>query len=138
MACERHPIIHALLADALVRVRDRLPDVAERITLLCCDSHDPLKTLAQVPDNDRPEVVTLDPMFPTGRKTAERKALAVLRLLAGDDPDAETLLHAACKVALKRVVVKRPSKADPLAGMSPAVSHHGRGFRFDVYPTGRK
>ncbi|GAB4108279.1 MAG: hypothetical protein Kow00105_14830 [Phycisphaeraceae bacterium] len=137
LACERHPIIYALLADALTRARDRSPEVAERITLRCCDSRDQLKTLAQVLDTDRPEVITIDPMFPSGRKTAERKALAVLRLLAGDDPDADILLNAACKVALKRVVVKRPSKAEPLAGMPPAVSHPGRGFRFDVYPTSR-
>lgn len=90
------------------------------------------------------DVVLLDPMFPEHRrrKTAERKPLRLLRLLAGDDEDAASLWAPAMNVARRRVVVKRPRRAPPLpdAGAPdrpappPASQHEGRGFRFDVYP----
>jgi|GEM_PF-6658972 len=74
-----------------------------------------------------PEVVLIDPMFPGERKTAERKAMAVLRWIAGDDPDAEHLLSPALQTATRRVVVKRPRAAGPLNGQPPTVVHGGRG-----------
>ena len=81
-----------------------------------------------------PDVVYLDPMFPTGRKAAERKPLRVLRRLVGDDADAGELLAAALRVAKRRVVVKRPLRADPL-GAKPTATHRGKAARYDVYAT---
>ncbi|MEO1237088.1 MAG: class I SAM-dependent methyltransferase [Planctomycetota bacterium] len=135
-AAERHPVVHALLADGLDRARTAAPDVADRITLL--SRTDAAEFLA--PSGDPPpgfDVVLLDPMFPghAKRKTTERKPLRLLRLLAGDDPDADALFPFAAAAATRRVVVKRPRHAPFLAGQTPAVSHAGRGLRFDVYPT---
>jgi 16S rRNA (guanine1516-N2)-methyltransferase len=95
-----------------------------------------LERLAGEALEDRPDVVYLDPMFPTGRKTAERKAMRVLRLISGDDLDADRLLGAALKVARRRVVVKRPLRGEALRGAEPMVMHRGKSLRFDVYGVG--
>ena len=134
-ACERNPITHALLDDGLCRAVKIHPDTAHRISL---NRSDGVSLMQQILKNnaDRPDVVYLDPMFPTGRKTAERKAMRVLRLVSGDDADAGELLDAALKTATHRVVVKRPRLAAPLDGPAPAVVHKGKSLRFDVYPVG--
>ncbi|MEM8739024.1 MAG: class I SAM-dependent methyltransferase [Planctomycetota bacterium] len=134
-ALERHPVVHALLADGLARARAAAPDVAERITLLPCgEAADYLAS----PDAAAGgyDVVLLDPMFPEAakRKTAERKPMRVLRWLAGEDQDADSLWPAAVAAARRRVAVKRPRHAPDLAGQPPVARHAGRGVRFDVYP----
>jgi 16S rRNA (guanine1516-N2)-methyltransferase len=83
----------------------------------------------------RPEVVYIDPMFPTGRKAMERKPMRVLRQLIGGDLDSGELLALALKVATRRVVAKRPRKAPPLGGRAPTTYHRGRSLRYDVYAT---
>ena len=168
-AVERQPIVHALLTDALRRAAEVQPQIAARLHLLPAqDAADLLRRLAErEPERepDRPaaaagqpepaahtfgdpgpfDVVLLDPMFPDAskRKTTERKPMRMLRLLAGDDPDAASLWPLAMRVAGQRVVVKRPRRAPTLpilgpdgqAPPPPAAQHEGRGFRFDVYPT---
>ena len=134
VAVERHPVIHALLADGLRRAAEHDPETARRITLK--PPQDALAALAATGSDaaqDAADVVLIDPMFPGPRKTAERKAMAVLRWVAGDDPDADNLLDPALIRAIRRVVVKRPRAAPPLNGHAPTVVHGGRGLRFDVY-----
>ncbi len=145
VAVERHPLIHALLQDGLRRAAAQAPEIAQRITLATPqDALSALNTLAgephtapdaapHAPPHTAPDVVLIDPMFPGPRKTAERKAMAVLRWVAGDDPDADTLLAPALAAATRRVVVKRPRAAPALDGHAPSVTHGGRGLRFDVY-----
>lgn len=137
-ACERNPITHALLSDGLRRAYETDPDTADRVTLNQGDGVAGLNDLAASPPAERPDVVYLDPMFPLGRKTAERKAMRVLRLISGDDPDASELLEAALRTATKRVVVKRPRLAPALPGPAPGVVHKGKSLRFDVYPVSAK
>lgn len=134
-AVERHPVVHALLADALERARTVAPDVADRITLLPCA--EAAAVLREHAGSDRFEVVLIDPMFPGDprRKTTERKPMRVLRWLVGDDGDADDLLGLAMKVAGKRVVVKRPKHAPHLAGVEPIAVHRGKGLRFEVLAT---
>ena len=134
---ERNPVMGALLADGLARAKRVRPEVAERIRLVVGDA---VEVLAQLECGElskfaEPEVVCVDPMFPAGRKTVERKAMRVLRMLVGEDGDGEGLVAAAMKVAKRRVVVKRPARAAALGGWTPVSSHRGRGYRFDVYPT---
>ena len=134
VAVERHPVIHALLVDGLRRATEHAPETAGRIALL--PPQDALTALANAGTNSAREpadVVLIDPMFPGARKTAERKAMAVLRWVAGSDPDADNLLDPALIRAMRRVVVKRPRSAPPLNGHPPTVTHGGRGLRFDVY-----
>lgn len=133
VAVERHPLIHALLEDGLRRAAAQAPEIAQRITLAPPqDALTALRALTRDPQST-PDVVLIDPMFPGPRKTAERKAMAVLRWVAGDDPDANALLAPALVAAARRVVVKRPRAAPPLDGKDPSVTHGGRGLRFDVY-----
>lgn len=133
-ACERNPITHALLADGLSRAMKSQPDTATRIRLAPGDGVAFMQELTGHAPAELPDVVYLDPMFPTGRKTAERKAMRVLRMISGDDTDASRLLEAALKAATHRVVVKRPRLAAPLLGPKPTVIHKGKSLRFDVYP----
>jgi 16S rRNA (guanine1516-N2)-methyltransferase len=133
-AIERHPVIAALVRDALARAEadDVLRQaLGGRLTLRDGDARAALATL-----EPKPDAVYLDPMFPPKRRrsAAVRKELRLLRLLAGEDADAHELLAAARTAALKRVIVKRPDDAPPLAP-NPAVSYGGKLVRYDVYLT---
>lgn len=128
---ERHPAIAALLADGLARAaRDAdMAPVCARLHLLTGSAHQRLAELA-----DRPDVIYLDPMFPERQKTAlVKKEMRIFREVVGDDEDAEALLALALGVARKRVVVKRPRKAESIGIRRPSHQVVGTSSRFDVY-----
>jgi 16S rRNA (guanine1516-N2)-methyltransferase len=106
-------------------LRDAVERAGSKIEVVHADARVALQTR-------RAEVVYLDPMYPAGRKTAERKPLRTLRMLVGDDSDAAGLLDAARKAAIRRVIVKRPLRAAPLAE-KPHHTHEGKAVRYDVY-----
>lgn len=130
---ERSPLIHALLADGLQRAladpeADRL--LPGNLRLLLGDS----RAILADPATPTDEVVYLDPMFPHRAKSSlVKKEMRLLRLICGDDPDADSLLAAALAHAGRRVVVKRPAGAPPLAGPTPSLVIPGQSSRFDVY-----
>jgi 16S rRNA (guanine1516-N2)-methyltransferase len=125
---ERHPVLAALLRDALARWRAEGRPGAERLVLLEGDARTLLGDL-------RADVVLLDPMYPERGKAARKgEDLVLARRLVGDDPDQGDLLAAACAAARRRVVVKRPRTAPPLAGRTPTGGIEGRTTRFDLYP----
>lgn len=137
LAVERHPVVAVLLRDGMLRA-----GLAVRV--LTADATAMLRRMSRrEPADDLPEelsaffhpdVVYIDPMFPPGRKTAERKPMKMLRVLVGDeDGGAAELLNAALGIARRRVVVKRPPRAEPLGGLTPAHTHEGKGVRYDVY-----
>ena len=83
--------------------------------------------------NLQPDIVYLDPMYPAKRKTAlAKKDLRWLRDLVGDDPDSGEIFAAARAIARRKVVVKRPLKAEPLADGVTA-TFRGHSTRYDVY-----
>ena len=131
---ERSPVVHALLADGLARAREAGADYAEiagRMTLLLGDARELLPTLS-------PEVVLVDPMHPPRGNTAlVKQEMRLLREVVGADPDAFEMMQAALAAARKRVVLKWPSRAEPLPGLRPA-SHviAGKSTRYDVFMTG--
>lgn len=129
---ERCGVLAALLRDAQRRAAVMKPDIAARIAI---EHGDAIAMLTEFDDTQAPDVVYLDPMFPAARKTLERKPLRILRQLVGDDDDSTQLFDTAMRCARRRVVVKRPSKAPPLAGRDPEVIHCGRAVRYDVYST---
>jgi 16S rRNA (guanine1516-N2)-methyltransferase len=133
---ESNPVVAALLADGLQRA-GRTPDLtaaAERIDLIAGDAREHLPALPVAPD-----VVLLDPMFPERVKSAlVRQELRLLQLLDRKNCDPDELLRAALAVAAKKVVVKRPLKASPLAAVPPSYTRRGRAVRFDVYVEGGK
>lgn len=144
VSIERSKLIFEAANEALGRAAAVLPEVARRVTQVNDDALDFLARLesgdeaakaliAEALGDDGPAVVYLDPMFPTGRKTAEGKLLRATRAIVGDDVDGDGLLSAAFGVAARRVVVKRPRRGVALAGVEPTISHIGKGVRYDVY-----
>ncbi len=135
---ERNKVVAALLKDGLARLEqhgqrdDNLRAISERISL---DHTDSKTWLQSVDESKRPDVIYLDPMFPERSKSAKvKKEMAVLPGLVGRDDDADKLLELALQVARYRVVVKRPRRAAPLAGIEPGFSIEGKTTRYDIHP----
>ncbi|WP_344958882.1 class I SAM-dependent methyltransferase [Zobellella aerophila] len=128
--CERHPVVHALLADGLRRAREDAEIggwVGDRLWL----SPTPcgLEGITEPVD-----VVYLDPMFPHKKKSAlVKKEMRVFQSLVGPDLDADGLLPRALALARARVVVKRPDYAGWLAEQAPSTSIETKNNRFDIY-----
>ena len=133
---ERQPIVAALLADGLQRLRSSGDEqelaIAQRLSLHQGDS---LTCVAALAEQEAPDVIYLDPMFPERGKSAKvKKSMAFFHQLVGSDDDAAALLPLALATARYRVVVKRPRHAPPLADIKPGLCFEGKSTRFDVYP----
>ncbi|WP_211286882.1 class I SAM-dependent methyltransferase [Paraferrimonas sedimenticola] len=128
---ERHPVVAALLADGLKRAQsdaDIGAWVSERMRLVHSQGPDYLVSGAQA------DVVYLDPMYPHREKSAQvKKEMAIFQGLVGADLDSDALLAAAKQAALKRVVVKRPDYASPMAEQAPDSQIETKKNRFDLY-----
>lgn len=135
---ERSPIVHVLLQDGLQRAREQsgfddpeLARIIARMDLLSADSQD---YLSHISDNERPDVIYLDPMFPDRQKSADvKKEMAAFHHVVGKDEDADSLLDKALAQALYRVVVKRPRKAPFIANKTPSYQLEGKSSRYDIY-----
>ena len=80
--------------------------------------------------------VYLDPMFPArGKSAAVKQDLQWLQRLCPypDDDEERGLLDLALSLAARKVVIKRPRRAPPLAGRAPHHVLEGKTVRFDVY-----
>jgi len=137
LAVERQTEIHDMVADGLAHAMQDVSTaeaLGNRLQLLHDDA---LELLQQWPDSVladfAPDVLYLDPMHPPRPKSAlPRKEMRLFRKLVGEDLDQEQLLEAARATGVRKVVVKRPSSAPPLAlGVSSSVP--GKTTRFDVY-----
>ena len=127
IACERQPVIHALVEDALQRAPDLSPPGS--LTLIRADARALLADSA----SSATDVIYLDPMFPgEGRTALPKRELQLLRELTGDDDSGAQLLALARTRARRRVVVKRPLHAPALAA-DVDLRFKGRAVRFDVY-----
>lgn len=130
-AVERDCVVFALLEDGLTRDQS---EASERVSLVLADAAAYLGQMGEMPD-----VVYLDPMFPTRKKSAlpGRELQALARLVGhGGIGEAEELLEAALVSGARRVVVKRSDDGAPLAAAGwarPDVQFAGRTVRFDVY-----
>lgn len=126
---ERSPILWLLLQQALRRASDDplLEPIVARMMLIKGDAVDSSSN-----DSDcAPDVVYLDPMFPSRKKTAlVNGPMQYLQNFLGEDHDAERLVQAALESGAKRVVVKRPASAPEEA---VAFSLPAKANRFDVY-----
>lgn len=130
---ERQPLIAALLEDGLRRgaLDAEVAPIVARMQLLQGDAI----ALMQAWQQEVPEVIHLDPMFPHRDKSAlVKKEMRLFRPLVGDDLDAPALLEAALSLASHRVVVKRPRKAPCIEGPKPGYSLDGKSSRYDIYP----
>ena len=132
---ERSPVVHALLADGLEQAQAEggaeLLEILQRMTLEQADGR---LWLQQCTQQQRPDVVYLDPMFPHMDKKAQvKKEMLAFRQLVGQDRDDAELLAAALGAARCRVVVKRARKAPAVEGPRASYSLEGKSSRYDIY-----
>lgn len=132
---ERQPLLWGLLHDAIniAKNDDEIADVAMRMKLINQSSIDYLLTL----DKTRwPDVIYMDPMYPSRDKSAlVKKEMQLLHNIVGPDTDSNELLALSLQRANKRVVIKRPKGAAFIAGNTPSVSIESKNTRYDVYVT---
>jgi 16S rRNA (guanine1516-N2)-methyltransferase len=128
---ERSTAMHALLHDGMTRALDAggvTAEIISRITLIHGDAIQLLPSLS-------PEIVFVDPMHPPRNKSALVKAeMRQIRAIVGIDDDQTRLMQTALAHASRRVVLKWPAKAAPMAGI-PSASHQiiGKSVRYDVF-----
>jgi len=130
---ERSAILAVMLEDGLERAKQttQSAEIVRRINFTQVDS---VKFLQKLKQQDKPDVIYLDPMFPERTKSSlVKKDMRILRVLAGDDQDSGKLLDIALRCAGNRVVVKRPRLAPTLGDMEPSHAITGKTSRFDVY-----
>jgi len=130
VALERHPSIHAVLEDALMRARrtPALAPVAARITLSQADARHALAEAA-----GGAWAILVDPMFPPKAKSAlAPRDIRLVKEAVGDDADAANLLAVALATTVPRIIVKRPHEAPPL-GDEPHHVIESRLVRYDIY-----
>lgn len=138
-ACERNPVVAALLADGLQRAMDdaEAAEIVSRIEL----KFGAVIDLIQPSDkpSEQPDIVYLDPMFGEDAKGSAqvKKDMQAFRQVVGSDMDADDLLEWALACARCRVVIKRGRKAAPLAGVKPGYEITGKSNRFDVFSKAR-
>lgn len=128
---ERMPFVSALLASGLARAKDSLEidEIITRMELIPYSLQE-----WQQKNDEKADVVYLDPMFPhTDKSAAAKKEMAFFRDLVGSDADADSLLEIAYLSARYRVVVKRPKGAPYLNDQSPTYQLLGKSGRFDIY-----
>ncbi|MFQ5644598.1 MAG: class I SAM-dependent methyltransferase [Thiogranum sp.] len=134
--CERSPVVAALLHDALRRAADDSTIgawIGERLQLVNADACLYLHTLAE---QQRPQVVYMDPMYPPGKAHVQvKKGMRALQQLVGPDLDSAQLLDAALQTALRRVVVKRPHRAGWIHDRKPDTTIQSKKTRYDIYVT---
>ncbi len=127
---ERNPVIAALVRDALNRAA-ALPGTAAIVARLTLVEDDSLNALGAL--TTRPDVVYLDPMFPARTKSAAvKKKFQLIGRLEQPCKEPEALMHAALAACPRKIVVKRPPKAAPLAQIKPSYAITGKAVRYDV------
>lgn len=132
-AFERHPLVHFLLSDALVRAlsEPKTHDIAARIHLYGSDAREAWPGTIKPDENT---VWLMDPMFPERQKSAlVKKDMRIFHELVGGDEDADALFEWARRQPANRYVVKRPPHAPSLAGAKPSMSISSGRVRFDCY-----
>ncbi len=133
-AIERNRVVFLMIRHARAGMSDTLS--RERLQLFHGRSERWLETREV-----RPDVIYLDPVFPARIKSAAtRKAMVILQRLSRHDDDGHgendrILFDTAMNHALKRVVVKRPRHAAPLAPGKVGETC-GKLVRFDIYKPG--
>ncbi|MCF6189800.1 MAG: class I SAM-dependent methyltransferase [Cocleimonas sp.] len=136
---ERNPVTYALLNDALSRAKlsadTELLDIIGRMNLNNEDAQQSLNKLEELGKENLPDVIYIDPMFPTRSKSAQvKKEMQFFHNIVGADEDSEQLLLMSLKLANKRIVVKRPRLAEKLTKtIEPAFDIVGKSTRYDVY-----
>lgn len=128
---EKDPVIAALLRDSLKRASHNsdLSEIVSRMVLVEGDSIEAMSNL-----DFKPDLILLDPMFPTREKSGLiKKKFQLLQQLERPCDDEESLFSAAKNAHPSKIVVKRPGKGPNLAGVKPSYTINGNSIRYDVY-----
>jgi len=131
---ERSPIVAALVKDGIERASLNI-EFTQIINNGFVLHHQDALTYIKAIEDDKPDVIYLDPMYPEKKKSASvKKNMQLLQKLLGHDLDTDGVLTAALLKAGKRVVVKRPKGAPTLAiKKQPTLCYESKGTRYDVY-----
>lgn len=125
---ERHPVMVALLADALRCQKEQ----DKQQLKLSLHAGDAVSFLNSLPKNEYPDVIYIDPMHPERSKSAlVKKDMQILQQMIGVDEDALSLIALAITRVKKRVVVKWPQKIESLLPANANIG--GKTVRFDIY-----
>ncbi len=135
---EASALMATLLAHAIEQAAriDELTAIANNINVIHARSQDYMQTI----DSPAPDMIYLDPMFPSRKKQAKvKKSMQFLHELLPTVDDSG-LLPAALQTATDRVVVKRPKSASPLnsdnwQGQTTQLTTDA--MRFDIYHLAR-
>lgn len=126
---ERNPVIAVLLSDALYRGK-RDERIAPILSKMHLNIEDSIRALPQLPAP--PDIVLLDPMFPQRQKSGLiKKKFQMLHLLEQPCQDETDLLASAFSCNPRRIVIKRPSNGEYLAGHQPTYVVKGGTTRYD-------
>lgn len=134
---ERSPILHAMLAEGLLRAAEGATpaqrNAIERLTLVHGEAREYFSSIAErkVP---MPDVIYLDPMFPPRDSSAKvKKDIAALHRLLGAEQDLASLVSAALPCARHRVVLKRPDASLDPALPAPTLVLESKAACFAIY-----
>ena len=131
---EYNPQIAQALSDTIRRAADD-PDLSEIIQRMEVHNADSIQEMPGL--SGKVDVVYLDPMFPKRKKSGSiKKKFQVLQDLELPCADEEGLLEAAFLAHPKKIVIKRPVKAEPLAGRKPDYFLKGSVIRYDCFVPG--
>jgi 16S rRNA (guanine1516-N2)-methyltransferase len=126
---ERDKIIAALLRDSMERAAAdlELSSIIARMELHEADSLTAMENLRETPD-----VIYLDPMFPSRQKSAlVKKKFQILHLLEQPCEEGNRFLEAALACKPRKLVIKRPLKGEYLGDRKPNYSISGKTIRYD-------
>ena len=133
---ERNPIVEALLLDGLRRGQAHPYSSKIIQSFIRFVAGDAVKMISGLADDERPDVIYLDPMFPHRSKSAQvKKEMRLFQTIVGVDEDLNELLDVALNTAKKRVVVKRPNKGPESEVRTPQLTLTGKSTRYDIYFT---
>ncbi len=128
---ENDRIIAALLNDALNRAKKNsdLKDIISRMELIEDDS-----ISAMLSQQNSPDIIYLDPMFPQRKKSAlVKKKFQLLQMLESPCVKERELFCAAIEAHPRKVIVKRPFSGAYLDNRKPQYSLKGSSIRYDCY-----
>ncbi len=126
VAIESHPLVFAFLEAALSKENLKIQQSLQFVL------DNSLNYLKNMKNEEKPEVIYIDPMFASDKKSLSTKPLRILKELVGESNEAEILFKEALGKALNRIVVKRHKHQKPKLG-SLVCTFSGRSVCYDVF-----
>lgn len=126
VAIESHPLIFAFLLAAISKENFKKPNSLQFML------DNSLNYLKNIKEEDKPDVIYIDPMF-KGKKSLSSRPLKILETLVGPSHQAEQMFQQALTKANKKVVVKRHRLEPEKQGAVKLCTFAGRSVCYDVF-----